>query len=402
MLNNLKRIVIYTISSLFIIFNTAVLAENWHYSIIVNAGSSSSRLHLFRYNTNTSLPTIKDMPLDPNNKTNVTLDSFTKEPNNVKSSLDTLFNTAITTLKNEGVAFQTVPVSILGTGGMRLLSLNEQQAIYNTISDYLKKPPYSFTSVTARTISGKEEGIYDWLDVNYLAKNFNNSQPTLGCIDMGGASIEIVFATPETQPADNENMTTLIVNKQKYTLYSKSILGLGQDAARKNIGDPETSTSCYPLGYSEYPLSPSSKGNFKFDTCKDLYDTKILKKLLAKNDLLAIPHQQQFIAFGSIFYSFKFFAPDLTTEQATQIPSEAILENNIKSVCTMSWQDLKRRYPTDNFLANDCANGVYIDELLFGANGYELQDSQLFKISNTLNQEPIDWALGAVLNQLIT
>jgi len=399
MLNNLKTITIYIISSLFIIFSAGALAENWHYSIIVNAGSSGSRLHLFRYNADTSLPVIEDMPLDPNNKTNVALDSFAKDPNNVKSSLDPLFNTAITALKNEGVAPQTVPVSILGTAGMRRLPLNEEQAIYNTISDYLKKPPYSFTSVTARTITGKEEGIYDWLDVNYLAKNFNNSQPTLGCIDMGGASMEIVFAT---QPADNENITTLIVNKQKYTLYSKSILGLGQDDARKNIGDPETSASCYPSGYAEYPLSPSIQGNFKFDTCKDLYDTKILRKLLAKNDLLAIPRQQKFIAFGSIFYSFKFFAPGSTTEQATQPLKEATLENNIKSICTMSWQDLKQQYSTDNYLANDCANGVYIDELLFGANGYQLQDSQLFKISNTLNQKPIDWALGAILNQLIT
>lgn len=398
MLTNLKKIAIYTISSLFIIFSAAVLAENWHYSIIVDAGSTGSRLHLFRYNADTSLPIIEDMPLYPN-KTSTALTSFTKDPDTVKSSLDTLFNTAITTLNNEGVAPQIVSVSILGTAGMRLLRPDEQQAIYNTLSEHLKKPPYLFTSVTAKTITGEEEGIYDWLDVNYLAKNFNNSQLTLGCIDMGGASMEIVFATQETQPANNDNVTTLIVNGQKYTLYSKSILGLGQDVARKNIADTEASASCYPSGY---PFSPSINGSFNFDACKDLYGTKILIKYLTENDLFAIPRQQKFIALGSIFYSFKFFAPDSTTEQATQAPQKATLENNIKNICTMRWQDLKQHHSTDNYLANDCANGVYIDELLFGTNGYQLQDSQLFQISNTINQQPIDWSLGAILSQLVT
>lgn len=408
MLTHLKIVTLCAISALLIIFSAAALAENWHYSIIVNAGSSGSRLHLFRYNTTDSLPIIEDMPLS-NSNTHVALDSFAKKDTKTMASSEdpeteppflAIFDTAITALQHEGADPQTVPVSILGTAGMRVLPPHEQQAIYHALSDYLKQPPYSFTSVTAKTLSGEEEGIYDWLDVNYLAKNFNPSQPTLGCIDMGGASMEIVFATQDIQPAANENITTLTVNKQKYTLYSKSILGLGQDAARKKLGDAATSASCYPTGYSQAPLSPSIKGNFKFDTCKDLYDANILKQLLPQDDPAAIPHQQKFIGLGSIFYSFKFFVPEATTQQATQSPKEATLANNIKSTCALNWQDLKQQHPANNYLATSCANGVYVDELLFGTHGYQLQDAQLVTISDTLNQQPLDWTLGALLYQL--
>lgn len=61
---------------------------------------------------------------------------------------------------------------------------------------------------------------------------------------------------------------------------------------------------------------------------------------------------------------------------------------------------LKATYPTNNYLANECANGAYIDELLFGKSGFDLNDLQL-QITNTINQHPIDWALGALLYQII-
>ena len=49
---------------------------------------------------------------------------------------------------------------------------------------------------------------------------------------------------------------------------------------------------------------------------------------------------------------------------------------------------------------NMCADAIYIDELLFGQYGYSFQDGQL-DIQNSINRQPIDWPLGALLYQLL-
>ncbi len=383
----LKTLITCILGSLLMGFTTVALAVDWNYSIIVDAGSSGSRLYLFRYHTDTSLPTIEDISVIPN-KTNEPLASFDTNPT-VIFSLDSLFNAAITTLQAQGVDPKTVPVSLFGTAGMRLLLLDKQQLIYNTMIEHLKTQ-YSFTSITAKTISGKEEGIYDWLDVNYLANNFTESGSTLGSIDIGGASMEMVFATKEGQ---SDKAITLIINGQTYTVYSNSVLGLGQDEALKNINLDMASASCYPAG------SLSTNDHFDFNACNKLY-SNVLNNTLQQNDKPSIPDQQKFIAFGSVYYVFKFFAPAPTLSQITLTLNKNTLEKNINIVCTTAWQALKEKYPTDNYLSSECANGIYIDELLFGINGYQLQGSQL-EISNVIDQKPIGWPLGALLYQLI-
>lgn len=165
--------------------------------------------------------------------------------------------------------------------------------------------------------------------------------------------------------------------------------------------------SCYPAGYS----SSSIIGSFDFNTCSNLY-SRVLnntyqlkdKPILVTDQQEIIPiisEQQKFVAFGSVYYAFKFFTPPPTLSQITQAPNRKMLENSINSICATTWQALQEKYPGNAYLANECANGIYIDQLLFNKNGLLLEDTQL-QITNTINQQPIDWPMGALLYQLTT
>lgn len=67
-----------------------------------------------------------------------------------------------------------------------------------------EKYPFILVDNHAEVISGKDEGIYSWIAVNYLLRHFNHmthdakhEQPsTTGTLDMGGASLQIAFQLP--------------------------------------------------------------------------------------------------------------------------------------------------------------------------------------------------------------
>lgn len=185
---SIKTLILCIFSTMFICFSASALADNWNYSIIVDAGSSGSRLHLFRYQMDANaLPIIEDISVTPN-QTKIPLASA-----NV-SSIDDLLSAAITALNTAGIDPKTVPIRIYGTAGMRLLTQDQQREIYRAVYTHLGQ--YPFSPIIVRTILGEEEAIYDWLDVNYLKKTFTDSSETVGIIDVGGASMEIAFDMP--------------------------------------------------------------------------------------------------------------------------------------------------------------------------------------------------------------
>src|SRR3989338_3777919 len=103
-----------------------------------------------------------------------------------------------------------------------------------------------FKTVSVKTISGKMEGVYDWLALNYLKNTLTlPSKNTFGVLDMGGASTEITFATHENISPNNKFIVN--INNHAYQLYSHSYLGLGQDVARSQY---TSNANCFPVGYA--------------------------------------------------------------------------------------------------------------------------------------------------------
>lgn len=372
-------------STLLCIGSSALFAGSTQYMVIVDAGSSSSKVHVYAYAPVLPMipvPVIKDLF---SQKSSPSLSSFVNTPTSAGASLQTILDAAVNQLQGMGVNdLSGIPIKVLATAGMRLLNQNQQNAIYDNVRSYIRSHyGFSLNDADVQTITGVMEGIYDWLDVNYLLNNFTQLSPTVGSIDMGGASTQIAFATTDTSLPNNE--VSMTINHTQYRVFSQSFLGLGQDQALNAMRADGSADTCYPNGYS----FGAGTGSFSLNTCTAVYDQVIQGYQVSSNILSTVG--QKFVAFSGIYLDFSFF-------NVLQTPTQSALLTQIGSTCTQTWADLQTAFSSTPFLYNQCANGVYFNDLLY--NTYQLQGSQL-NVTNQLNGTSIDWALGALLYSLI-
>ena len=369
------------------LFGLSTYASNSQYAVLIDAGSSGSRAHVFEYLTSLPKPPIPIINDIYNKNTSPGLSSFANNPSAAGASLKPILDEAARYLSSKHVDLSQVKVSVLATAGMRLLPENQQEAIYSNVRNYIRHN-YAFilNNENVRTISGTQEGLYGWLDVNYLSNNFTHPDSTVGSIDMGGASTQIAFATSDTSQPENE--IDLTINNTRYHVFSKSFLGLGQNQALSAMTSNPNSSYCYPDGYSYNAQS----GAFNFSGCSDIY-RGLIQDHHVEHELIPTVGQK-FIAYTGIFYNYDFF-------NVLQSPTDLELQSHINAVCTQTWTDLQSTYPEipGKFLSSFCANGVYFYDLLY--NTYHLEGSQL-SVTSEINKTGIDWTLGALLYDLIS
>ena len=375
-----------SLATLFItLLTTSVFAEN--YKIIIDAGSTGSRLHLFQYDdvVDGAVPVVKDFFSVSNKQA---LSSFVKNPQAAGASLTALLDGAVSQLKAKQVDTHLVEINVLATAGMRLLPNDAQSEIYASVLATLQDPEknYGFKMGHVETISGEKEALYGWLDINYLAENFQNHTPTIGSIDMGGASTQIAFATQDKKKP--YEIISFNLGGQPYNVFAKSFLGLGQDQAREAMTLDALATFCYPAGYQ---IDSDRFGYFKFRYCSPLF-SKLISKHKVANQLVSTKNQK-FVAYSGAYYTYNFFAAD-------QTPEKADFKNKFKDVCKRTWDQLKLDYPNvdPKYISSYCANAVYMTDLFYDT--YQLGKGQL-SVSAKINGKSIDWTLGAMLFDVI-
>jgi Golgi nucleoside diphosphatase len=207
------------------------------YWIIIDGGSTGSRLHVFEFVETTMTSPLRDGSNNNNNNTtenpedkglsetqllcerrgsfraNVPLSSFadaTQNASYVAEHLVPAFVQAAQLIPS--MYYDTTPVYYQATAGMRLLTEHEQEAVYDALYEGLRAhPDFQFAKGLHRnniqTLSGEQEGFYGAVAANYLqgtmdahlnliASSSASSNPfkgPIGALDMGGASTQIVF-----------------------------------------------------------------------------------------------------------------------------------------------------------------------------------------------------------------
>ncbi len=227
------------------------------------------------------------------------------------------------------------------------------------------------------------EGIYGWLDVNYLSGHLQPGSTTVGAIDVGGASLQVSFATEDTtHPADE---VTLHIHGQPFVVFSKSFLGLGQIETLKAISATPNGDACFPTGYH-------TKGHFDSGMCSTLYAAE-LERSHIKDQLPPLP-RQTFIGFSGMYYTLHDFLG------LTAYPTQTELENGIAHFCTQSWAELQQQFPHEEemHLMLYCGSSVFYDELLFHL--LHIPEGSL-EVQDHIQQQPIDWTLGSLLYTLL-
>lgn len=346
------------------------------YLVIVDAGSTGSRIHIFKNISAglNALPVLTDIA--PKNNS---LSPGISDPQG--DNITPLLDTAVATINaDHGGPVLHIPFYLYGTAGMRLMDPAKQQQIYqgltNLVSNYTENNQHPFMTMQLHTIPGEYEALFDWLAANYLAGTFIPDH-TLGSMDMGGASTEIAFVPQSAQEA---NMTVSLAGTQ-YHLFAVSFLKLGQDQARAALADP----NCYPNGYADKTIK---QGKFDFKQCQQDIDSNLVLNP-AYHVAATVPKADPgmtFVATSGYFYNFSFFLP------AASQQSPANLMDAIQTVCNKSWSELQQDYPSIpvHYLSSYCFNGSYAAELM--TKGYHFAEEDAH-----FEPKDEDWPVGAAL-----
>ncbi|KAH3900395.1 guanosine diphosphatase SCDLUD_003374 [Saccharomycodes ludwigii] len=209
------------------------------YVIMIDAGSTGSRVHIYEFDVCTSPPTLIHETfkmLEPG------LSSYESDAIGAAKSLDLLLDLAMETVPADQRGCS--PVAVKATAGLRLLGEEMSGKILDEVRNHLEND-YPFPVVESEdgvaVMGGDEEGIYAWITTNFLLGNIGAGErlPTAAVFDLGGGSTQIVFEptfkNPNEKMVDGEHKYELDFGGEKYTLYQFSHLGYGLKEGRKKI-----------------------------------------------------------------------------------------------------------------------------------------------------------------------
>jgi len=196
-----------------------------HYAIVLDAGSSGTRAYLYSWpeHSGDKHELLKISPLLQDGepmvkKASPGLSSMGETPDNAFEYLRPLLTFASNNIPQN--KHKETPLYILATAGMRLLEKGKQEAVLSNLRKGIKENfSFYFPEGHLEIISGKQEGIYQWLSINYVLGKFQHAdhlgkdeelvavEPssnrdsdslvfrprTVGALDMGGASMQIAL-----------------------------------------------------------------------------------------------------------------------------------------------------------------------------------------------------------------
>ncbi|CAI7571972.1 unnamed protein product [Penicillium bialowiezense] len=286
----------------------------WRYGVVLDAGSSGTRVHVYRWLRNAaarkkadveelkSLPEIKTKE-EWTKKIRPGVSSFADKPESVGSDhLAGLLDHAKGIIPAEDA--KDTPIFLLATAGMRLVGNVERQLLLDNICSYARDNTDFLLpdcGVHIQVIPGVTEGLYGWIATNYLMGAFDTPDKhdhgkghhTYGFLDMGGASAQIAFAPNATETEKHANDLKLLRLRnvdgsvQEHRVFVTSWLEFGVHEARRRYlealqttagpGILELPDPCLPSGLRtaldgkdvalQSEADPYLLGTGKFDEC---------------------------------------------------------------------------------------------------------------------------------------
>ncbi|XP_061623302.1 ectonucleoside triphosphate diphosphohydrolase 4 isoform X1 [Phyllopteryx taeniolatus] len=248
-----------------------------NYGLVVDCGSSGSRVYVYCWPSHNGNPhellDIRQMR-DQNRKSVIMkikpgISKLAQTPEKASDYIYPLLSFAAEHIpKNKHIE---TPLYILCTAGMRILPESQQEAILEDLrTDIPVHFNFLFSDSHVEVISGKQEGVYAWIGINFVLGKFDHARNdgeavvevnvpgsdqqerlvrkrTAGVLDMGGVSTQIAFEVPKTvsfaSPEQEEVAKNLLAEfnlgcdahrtDHVYRVYVSTFLGFGGNAARQ-------------------------------------------------------------------------------------------------------------------------------------------------------------------------
>ncbi|RXW22811.1 hypothetical protein EST38_g3052 [Candolleomyces aberdarensis] len=234
-----------------------------HFGIVIDAGSSGSRLQIYSWKDPRTikvekgselaytLPKVEKGTKDEEQwvkKVEPGLSSLVDNPGDAGAYLRPLVKHALDHVPPS--LHKDTPLFLLATAGMRLLSPQKQaEILHETCRFFLTHTNFKIDAPSeagpcgssVRIITGEEEGLFGWIAVNYLMDGFTGSldQPTTyGFLDMGGASTQIAFEPSPEHRKQAKNLIDVRLRllggeEIRHKVFVTTWLGYGTNQARE-------------------------------------------------------------------------------------------------------------------------------------------------------------------------
>ena len=393
--------------------SSAAAGPDTSYVIVIDAGSTGSRIHIHSYSWSESDP-LPSLAPSINEKIKPGLSDYATHPADATAPVLQLLDKARSVVPEHKRA--ATPIHLQATAGLRSVKDHQAADILRVVRATLRSSEFLFEDGWALIISGEQEGIDGWLATNYLLGAFDptTAAEAHGVVEMGGASMQITFALTDPHPADKPHLTQLDIHGTPYFLYTHSYLSYGLQAAQKLYQQlvideiEEHGNPCYPAGYRF-----TSKGDF--DKCSALMEKVVDKSSPCEFDYCGLSGVYQprikhepFLAIENFFYTSKFFqggdAEQSTEGEVTRgnllVP---LLRAKGREYCDDDWAKIKEDHAQaladkkeDEFsLSYYCFAAAYEAAVL--ETGFGFTTSSNIRPARTVNKKSIDWELGAAL-----
>ena len=354
------------------------VCQQRHCLAVVDAGSSGSRLHIYAFDLDGNNNPIQIDELW-SKKIRPGLATLESKPEKIDTYLNDLF---------AGAPEQNMAVYFYATAGMRLLSQPKQQLYYQAIQQWFAAQT-QWQLAESRTITGREEGVFAWLAINYqLGGLYSRDKPLVSVMDMGGASVQVAFPVQSVEKIDQLDLVNMDISGRHFVLFVHSFLGLGQTVLSHQFLDSE---HCFALGYL-LPSGISANGD-SLACQRDI--SKLINTVHEVNRIvqpaMASNTANSWYAIGGVA---SIAADKPFSFENKQFTNQYMLEQADSKICHQQWQDLYAQYPNNEYLYGYCLFPAYYYALM--VDGYGIKPEQ--PINYMAPGQGDDWSLGVVLH----
>ncbi|GAA5888454.1 hypothetical protein JCM5296_000636 [Sporobolomyces johnsonii] len=419
------------------------------YAIMIDAGSTGSRLHLYTFShcdpDPAALPKLESEGFFT---TKPGLSSYAGKPREAAESLRGLMEHAIAGVpeKERGCT----PIAVKATAGLRLLGQKQSDEILDEVERWLKQEwPFSVVENGVVVMEGRDEGVYAWITINFLLGLIGPNQPadagSAAIMDLGGASTQIVFEPifdpSSSQLAPGDHVYELDFAGSDHVLYQHSHLGYGLMQARRAVhnlvafsyvwqsapkGAPvvwETLSTkdrihnpCMFKGETKVvKLDPPGREEVEvtmvgtgagFEACRRVVDVMIAKDAACEEPPCAFAGVYQ-PKMGEVFSAGKVWALSYFYDRIAPLGlkspfSISALRQLTADVCSgrdsASWSRFKGNKEAIEELSDRpeyCLDLTFMYSLL--SLGYELEEERQVWMGKKVGDVELGWALGAAL-----
>ncbi|KAL3880178.1 hypothetical protein ACJMK2_032442 [Sinanodonta woodiana] len=389
-----------------------------NYGIIVDAGSSSTKVRIYSWS---EVPNKNIIPLIaeiPNQK------KFEPGISAFETEIGGVFNYTFSILEyiNDSIPEEkrkTTRLHFMATAGLRLLNQNVTKVLLDEVHTTLLNKdinPFSYQTGgrQAAILSGEEEAMFAWVTVNYVLGTFEQQRPdinSVGLVELGGGSLQIAFV-PE-DPIYAGKLSFQIAGRD-YSIYGHSFLSYGATSVAERVVDylvrnnpyaTEIMNPCMLRGDSINMSSDGKKlglvGSGNATLCEEILSFYLqpAPKYMCSPKPCSIGQiyqppikDRKFFTAGLINFLVKTF--DAMDEEGkinlTHLQAEA------RSYCSMTLDEaLKYMSTSASWASRNCQDGLYIP-LVFSALGFTM-DTNSLRAVDTVKGVKIAWGLGAML-----